>query len=194
MFPLKRKSKSNDLVQPRQKKQNYKTFHFKQKSNLFITKCHEKMKVSKRSKLKTIFEIDVLNEVDVMEWSEMFKMIFVQPVQPQTLLKHIQKITIWKKKIFSASMLSMLFPEFYFCETRCQISSLFLSSTIEGHKVKPMCISLLFIIVRSWREKEKGDLIENSLKCHCRYLLRVSFRTIILHFDDKDLIEKYCNL
>jgi hypothetical protein len=35
------------------------------------------MKVSKRSELKTIFEIDVIDKVDVMKWLGMFKMIFV---------------------------------------------------------------------------------------------------------------------
>jgi len=143
---------------------------YERRSNLFISKCWAKMKVSKRSEARTTFDIDVYDEVDAQLWTNIFKM----PWNPIKLnvqsVQHIRKTTLWKKVITSASELTNIFPDFYHCATRHQIVCVHLSSTVVGQTVKPMKVSLCRIEVMSWKENEDDILIESSMKIKKYYV------------------------
>jgi hypothetical protein len=167
---------------------------YQQRSNLFISKCWAKMKVSKRNEVRTTFDIDVYDEVDAQLWTSIFKMPWNSVKLNVQSVQHIKKTTLWKKVITSASELTEIFPDFYCCATRHQMVCLLLSSTVVGQTVKPMKVSLCHVQVMSWKENDHDILIDSSMKRRQYYLLRVSFQTITLDCQYERLTEEYANL
>ena len=111
-------------------------YHFEhdilERKNFFLTKCLEKMRVSKRTEKQSTFDIDLLGWDDAKLWSSLFGVDLQLQKDSDSLLKYPQHSHQKSsgKKFSNGHELNTIFPGITNCYCARQISCLFLASMI----------------------------------------------------------------